>query len=65
VPKKNITSYTLRENTLFAGDTHTTASDKNAALAALLVGAWQVLSIVRIERIEIGASKGWRITYRN
>jgi len=39
-------------------------SDKNSRLADLLEGEWNDLSIVRVERIEIGSAKGWKVTYR-
>ncbi len=54
------------EKTWFIGDPPGTDSDsdKNSHLAELLEGEWNDLSIVRIERIEIGSSKGWKVTYR-
>lgn len=54
------------EKTLFTGDPPGTDSDsdKNSRLADLLEGEWNDLSIVRIERIEIGSAKGWKVTYR-
>jgi hypothetical protein len=54
----------IREITLFEPDYSTTAMDKNGVLAALLRGAWMFLEIVKIERIEIGSQKGWRVIYR-
>ncbi len=55
----------LLDKTWFISDQPGTDSnsDKNSQLADLLEGEWNDLSIVRIERIEIGA-KGWKVTYR-
>jgi hypothetical protein len=53
----------LTESSLFEPDTETTNPGKNAALAILLNTAWRTLALVRVERIEIGAS-GWRAVFR-
>jgi hypothetical protein len=53
----------LTETSLFEPDAETTNPGKNAALAALLNTAWRTLALVRVERIEIGAS-GWRAVFR-
>lgn len=57
----------LPEKTWFISDPQGTDSDsdKNSQLAELLEGEWNDLSIVRIDRIEIGTSKGWKVTYRD
>jgi len=54
------------EKTWFISDPPGTNSDsdKNSRLADLLEGEWNDLSIVRIDRIEIGSAKGWKVTYR-
>jgi hypothetical protein len=56
----------LAEKTWFISDPPETDSDsdKNSQLSELLEGEWNDLSIVRIDRIEIGSSKGWKATYR-
>jgi len=56
----------LLEKTWFISDPPGTDSDsdKNSQLAELLEGEWNDLSIVRIDRIEIGSAKGWKVTYR-
>ena len=56
----------LLEKTWFISDPPGTDSDsdKNSQLAELLEGEWNDLSIVRIDRIEIGTAKGWKVTYR-
>ena len=54
----------LKEKTSFKSDEATTAEEKNSRLAALLDAAWNDFEVVRIERIEIGSEKGWRLTYR-
>jgi len=54
----------LRELTRFSPDSESTEAGKNSILAALLAGSWSDLAIVRIERVEIGNQKGWRVTYR-
>ncbi|HKZ08741.1 MAG TPA: hypothetical protein VJU81_24950 [Methylomirabilota bacterium] len=56
-------SVALTETSLFEPDSETTNPGKNAALAALLNTAWRTLALVRVERIEIGAS-GWRAVFR-
>lgn len=56
-------SVDLTESSLFEPDSETTNPGKNAALAALLNTAWRTLALVRVERIEIGAS-GWRAVFR-
>lgn len=48
----------------FPDDFHDNPARKNSALAVILTGRLNPFHIVRIERIEIGPSKGWRITYR-
>lgn len=53
----------LTETSLFEPDSETTNPGKNAALATLLNTAWRTLALVRVERIEIGAS-GWRAVFR-
>ena len=53
-----------QDKTLFKSDKEEEPADKNSRLAALLETAWSDLEIVKIERIEIGTSKGWRVTYR-
>lgn len=55
---------TLAEKSWFCSDSETTNEGKNAALAALMDGAWKRLSVVSVERIEVGTEKGWRATYR-
>jgi hypothetical protein len=52
------------EKTLFKGDQGDDAEAKNLKLAMWLQNAWNDLDIVRIERIEIGSSRGWRVLYR-
>ncbi|MEN6320981.1 MAG: hypothetical protein ABFD82_19775 [Syntrophaceae bacterium] len=56
----------LLEKTWFIGDPPGTQSnaDKNSQLAELLEGEWNDLAIVHMDRIEIGTSKGWKVTYR-
>lgn len=56
----------LQEQTWFISDPPGTQSnaDKNSQLAELLEGEWNDLSIVRMDRIEIGTAKGWKVTYR-
>jgi hypothetical protein len=44
------------------GDTE--VDEHNTALANQLNGLWNPRAIVRIERIEIGSRKGWRLRYR-
>lgn len=53
----------LAEKTLFEPDAETTNEGKNGALATLLNTTWRALAIVRVERIEIGAT-GWRVVFR-
>ena len=53
----------LAEKQWFKQDTEDTDEGKNSKLAEYLDAAWNNLSIVRIERIEIGDT-GWRVTYR-
>lgn len=53
------------ENTKFSADSETEPDEKNVRLASLLGAGWSDLEIVRIERIEIGSKKGWRVTYRD
>lgn len=55
---------TLAEKTWFKADAAETDEEKNAVLARHLGTIWPELSIVRIERIEIGSEKGWRAAYR-
>ena len=58
---------TLVEKTQFKSDSETEPGGKNSRLAALLDGNWNRFDIVRIERIEIGSNKGWKVwkvTYR-
>jgi hypothetical protein len=55
---------TVTEKTKFSPDDETEDRKRNAKLAALLTTTWKALAIVRIERIEIGTEKGWRVTYR-
>lgn len=57
-------SKTLAEKTWFKADGAETDEEKNTVLARHLGTIWPELSIVRIERIEIGSEKGWRATYR-
>ncbi len=52
------------EKTKFKADTETDPAEKNIRLATLLETAWNDLDVVIIERIEIGSTKGWRVTYR-
>ncbi len=52
------------EKTKFKPDTETSAQEKNVRLATLLETTWNDLDVVIIERIEIGSTKGWRVTYR-
>ena len=52
------------EKTKFKSDTETSAPAKNVRLATLLETTWNDLDVVTIERIEIGSTKGWRVTYR-
>jgi hypothetical protein len=52
------------EKTKFKSDIETSASEKNMRLATLLETTWNDLDVVIIERIEIGSTKGWRVTYR-
>lgn len=56
----------LKEKEWYSEDPEefTSDEDKNSQLSDLLSGAWNDLSIVEIRRIEIGSSKGWRVTYR-
>ena len=56
----------LKEETWFIKDSSDIQSneEKNSRLSDLLEGEWNDLAIVRIERIEIGTAKGWKITYR-
>lgn len=56
---------TLSEKTLFEPDSKGTSSSKNFSLATLLQVTWSNLEIVRVERIEIGSAKGWKVTYRD
>lgn len=53
----------LTEKQWFERDSEQTDDAKNSKLAEHLDGLWNDLSIVRIDRIEIGDS-GWRLTYR-
>lgn len=53
----------LGEKQWFKRDTEDTDEGKNSKLAEYLDDLWNDLSIVRIERIEIGDT-GWRLTYR-
>ncbi len=54
-----------REQFLRFPATATTDQDKNQFLASkLATGALSKRAIVKIERIEIGPDKGWRVTYR-
>lgn len=55
----------LIDKTLFEPDSKATSSSKNFALATLLNTTWSQLEIVRVERIEIGSAKGWKVTYRD
>jgi hypothetical protein len=52
------------EKTKFKSDTETSGPDKNVRLATLLETTWNDLDVVIVERIEIGSTKGWRVTYR-
>jgi len=56
----------LPEKTWFISDPRRidSDSDRNSQLAELLEGEWNDLSIVGIDRIEIGSAKGWKVTYR-
>jgi hypothetical protein len=53
----------LAEKQWFQRDKEDTDEGKNSKLAEYLDDLWNDLSIVRIERIEIGDT-GWRLTYR-
>jgi hypothetical protein len=53
-----------QDKILFKSDKEVEPVAKNSRLAGLLEAAWADLEIVQIERIEIGTSKGWRVTYR-
>jgi hypothetical protein len=55
----------VAEKTKFKADTETSAPEKNVRLATLLETTWNDLDVVIIERIEIGSTKGWRVTYRD
>lgn len=57
---------TFDEKTEFIKDITEMGSDeeKNSRLSELLKGDWIDYSVVRIERIEIGSAKGWKVTYR-
>jgi hypothetical protein len=55
----------FKERITFRADEETKPEEKNSRLAVLLSGALNDLQIVRIERIEIGSEKGWRVTYRD
>lgn len=56
----------LKEKEWYIKDTEEFEHDreKNSYLSELLDGVWNDLAIVRIQRIEIGSSKGWQVTYR-
>ena len=43
-------------------DTHTTPEEKNSELAKLLLGRWNPIEIVNIERSDSDAFKGWTAT---
>ena len=55
---------TIKEKVIFNQDKETTNKGKNDRLATLLRTAWNDLSIVKIDRIEIGSVRGWKATYR-
>ena len=56
----------VKEGFDFRSDTERTDEGKNVKLSDYLrkAGVWRLLTIVRIERIEIGPKKGWEVTYR-
>jgi len=62
--RKKAVAAPLAEDTAFEADEHTEPQDRNQRLADLLQGPWLALSIVRIDRIEIGSQRGWRVTHR-
>lgn len=55
---------TIKEKETFKQDKETTNKGKNDRLATLLRTVWNDLSIVRIDRIEIGSVRGWKAIYR-
>lgn len=56
----------LTEKTEFIKDPEDlqTNENKNSRLADLLRSEWLGYAIVRVDRIEIGRAKGWRVTHR-
>ncbi len=50
--------------TQFRPDFETTNEGKNETLGALLMGVWNKLTIVEIERVKAAKEEGWQVTYR-
>jgi hypothetical protein len=55
----------MGEHTQFRPDTETTPEGKNGMLGALLLGAWNKLTIVKVERVAGTGEQGWQVTYRD
>ena len=55
---------TLHDIEEFFPDKATKPEDKNKELSKLLLGTLYPHHVIRIERIEIGSRKGWRVVYR-
>jgi hypothetical protein len=49
--------------TQFRPDCEKTAEGKNAVLGALLLGAWNKLAILKVERVAADKEQGWLVTY--
>jgi len=49
--------------TQFRPDSETTNEGRNVMLGALLMGAWNKLAIVKIERVAAAGEQGWQVTY--
>jgi hypothetical protein len=50
--------------TEFRPDASITEEGKNVTLGALLMGAWNKLAIVKVERVSAEGEQGWQVTHR-